>query len=54
MLLEELRNKPAAKDVDWAKVDAFRPYGGIRIEDDVVCTNDEPENLTRDAFALAH
>jgi Xaa-Pro dipeptidase len=54
MLLEELRNKPAAKDVDWAKVDAFRPYGGIRIEDDVVCTNDEPENLTRGAFALAH
>ena len=54
MLLEELRNKPAAKDVDWAKVDAFRPYGGIRIEDDVVCTNDEHENLTRGAFALAH
>lgn len=51
MLLEELRAKPAAKDIDWAKVDAFRPYGGIRIEDDVVCTNGEPENLTRDAFA---
>jgi Xaa-Pro dipeptidase len=51
MLLEELRSKPAAKDIDWAKVDAFRPYGGIRIEDDVVCTADEPENLTRDAFA---
>ncbi|RUL64108.1 Xaa-Pro dipeptidase [Dyella dinghuensis] len=54
MLLEELRGKPAAKDVDWAKVDAFRPYGGIRIEDDVVCTNGEPENLTRDAFAETH
>jgi Xaa-Pro dipeptidase len=52
MLLDELRDKPAAKDVDWAKVDVFRPYGGIRIEDDVVCTNGEPENLTRDAFAL--
>jgi Xaa-Pro dipeptidase len=51
MLLEELRGKPAAKDVDWAKVDTFRPYGGIRIEDDVVCTHGEPENLTRDAFA---
>ncbi|MGN6282534.1 Xaa-Pro dipeptidase [Frateuria sp.] len=52
MLLDELRANPAAKDVDWARVDAFRPYGGIRIEDDVVCTDGEPENLTRDAFAL--
>ncbi|HJT98518.1 MAG TPA: Xaa-Pro dipeptidase [Rhodanobacteraceae bacterium] len=51
MLLAELRKKPAAKDVAWDKVDAFRKYGGIRIEDDVVCTGGEPENLTRDAFA---
>lgn len=51
MLLQELRAKPVANDIDWNKVDAFRPYGGIRIEDDVVCTNGEPENLTRDAFA---
>jgi Xaa-Pro dipeptidase len=53
MLLEELRSKPAASDIDWAKVDALRPYGGIRIEDDVVCTDSAPENLTRDAFAQA-
>jgi Xaa-Pro dipeptidase len=51
MLLEELRNRPAGKDVDWNRVEAFKPYGGIRIEDDVVCTEGEPENLTRDAFA---
>ena len=51
MLLAELRDRPAAADVDWAKVDAFRQYGGIRIEDDVVCTDGAPENLTRDAFA---
>ncbi|HKR76876.1 MAG TPA: Xaa-Pro dipeptidase [Rhodanobacter sp.] len=51
MLLAELRDKPAAADIDWTKVDAFRPYGGIRIEDDVVCTDGAPENLTRDAFA---
>ncbi|NCT66873.1 MAG: Xaa-Pro dipeptidase [Rhodanobacteraceae bacterium] len=51
LLLAELKDKPAAKDVDWAKVDAFRQYGGIRIEDDVVCTDGAPENLTRDAFA---
>ena len=53
MLLAELREKPVAKDIDWAKVNAFRRYGGIRIEDDVACTDGAPENLTRDAFALA-
>jgi Xaa-Pro dipeptidase len=51
MLLEELRAKPVATDIDWARVDSFRQYGGIRIEDDVVCTDGAPENLTRDAFA---
>jgi len=51
MLLAELKQKPQARDVDWDKVDAFRQYGGIRIEDDVVCTDGAPENLTRDAFA---
>jgi Xaa-Pro dipeptidase len=52
MLLAELKQKPHAKDVNWDKVDAFRAYGGIRIEDDVACTDDAPENLTRDAFAV--
>ena len=53
LLLAELKTKPQAKDVNWPKVDAFRRYGGIRIEDDVVCTDSAPENLTRDAFAAA-
>jgi Xaa-Pro dipeptidase len=51
MLLDEWRAKPEAKDIDWSKVERFRPYGGIRIEDDVLCTDGAPENLTRDAFA---
>jgi Xaa-Pro dipeptidase len=51
MLLEALRAKTVAADIDWNKVEAFRPYGGIRIEDDVVCTEGAPENLTRNAFA---
>ncbi|WEN16059.1 Xaa-Pro dipeptidase [Rhodanobacter sp. AS-Z3] len=51
MLLAELRDKPFASDIDWARVERFRQYGGIRIEDDVVCTSGAPENLTRDAFA---
>ncbi|WHZ19561.1 MAG: Xaa-Pro dipeptidase PepQ [Rhodanobacteraceae bacterium] len=53
MLLTELKAKPAAKDVAWNKVNAFRKYGGIRIEDDVVCTDGDPMNLTREAFAAA-
>ncbi|MFC7301313.1 Xaa-Pro dipeptidase [Cognatiluteimonas weifangensis] len=53
LLLEELRQGPHADAVDWARIDAFRPYGGIRIEDDVVCTDGEPLNLTREGFAEA-
>ena len=51
MLLEELKQKGLADAVDWARVDAFKPYGGIRIEDDVACTDGAPLNLTREAFA---
>lgn len=51
MLLDELRAGPHANAVDWQRIDAFRPFGGIRIEDDVACTDGEPLNLTRDAFA---
>ena len=51
MLLAELRERPESRYVDWGRVDALRPYGGIRIEDDVACTDGDPENLTRDAFA---
>jgi len=41
-------------EIDWTRVERLRPYGGIRIEDNVVATAAEPENMTRDAFdALA-
>ena len=53
MLLEELQAKGLGDAVDWARVAAFKPYGGIRIEDDVVCTAGAPINLTREAFAEA-
>jgi Xaa-Pro dipeptidase len=53
MLLEDAKAKGLGDQIDWARVDAFRPYGGIRIEDDVLCTDGEPENLTRPAFAAA-
>ena len=51
MLLEDLKANGHANAVDWNRIDAFRPYGGVRIEDDIVVTDGDPENLTRDAFA---
>ncbi|MGI8560387.1 MAG: Xaa-Pro dipeptidase [Luteimonas sp.] len=51
MLLEKVKQGDHAAAVDWARVDAFRPFGGIRIEDDVVCTDSTPVNLTREEFA---
>lgn len=51
MLLENLRGTPAETHVNWDGVDWLRPFGGVRIEDDVRVTADGCENLTRDAFA---
>lgn len=50
-LLGELQKTPQAKYVDWSKVDSFRKFGGIRIEDDILITETGNENLTRPAFA---
>ncbi len=52
MLLENLRGTPAEHHVNWRTVDLLRPFGGIRIEDDVRVLAGGAENLTRDAFAL--
>ncbi len=51
MLLENLRGTPAEGHVRWDSVDWLRPYGGIRIEDNVRVLVNDRENLTRDAFA---
>lgn len=51
MLLEDLRETPARGHVNWEAVDWLRPFGGIRIEDNVRVLVDGMENLTRDAFA---
>jgi Xaa-Pro dipeptidase len=50
-LLAELQQSDNAKYVNWKKVDAFRKFGGIRIEDDIVITETGNANLTREAFA---
>jgi Xaa-Pro dipeptidase len=51
MLLENLRGTAAENQVNWKTVDWLRPFGGIRIEDDVRVLVNDRENLTRDAFA---
>lgn len=52
-LLEPLRQSALAGNIDWALVDQLIPYGGIRIEDNVLVTGQGIENFTRDAFAAA-
>ncbi len=51
LLLDAARADGRGRHINWTTVERLRPFGGIRIEDDVVCTAGEPENLTRDAFA---
>jgi Xaa-Pro dipeptidase len=53
MLLDELRGTPAEGHVNWQTVEWLRPFGGIRIEDDIRVLSDGNENLTREAFANA-
>lgn len=51
MLLENLEGTPGRDMLNTAEIDRLRPYGGIRIEDNVRVLADGSENLTRDAFA---
>ncbi|MEI6458829.1 MAG: Xaa-Pro dipeptidase [Pseudomonadota bacterium] len=51
LLLRQAKKDGRGKDIAWDVVDQLRPYGGVRVEDDVVATTGAPENLTRDAFA---
>ena len=53
MLLENLRGTPAEHHVNWKTVDWLRPFGGIRIEDNVRVLVNDRENLTRNAFSAA-
>lgn len=47
-LLAELAATEFDKYINWTKVDAFRQYGGIRIEDNIIVHQDRNENMTRD------
>lgn len=47
-LLQEADRDGRGKHIDWNKVEQFRPFGGVRIEDDVHITDTGRENLTRE------
>ena len=52
-LLEAARADGRGRAIDWKRVEALRPCGGIRVEDNVVAQAGAPRNLTREAFAAA-
>ena len=47
MLLREFRDGEHAEHFNWSLIDELAPLGGIRIEDNVVVTEDGHRNLTR-------
>jgi len=47
-LLDELKASDNAQFVNWDKVAMFKPYGGIRIEDNIIVHQNYVENMTRD------
>ena len=51
LLLDRAVQDGRGRNIDWGTVADLAPYGGVRVEDDVVTTTSAPENLTRDAFA---
>ncbi|MDX3773927.1 Xaa-Pro dipeptidase [Chromatiaceae bacterium AAb-1] len=47
-LLSQLAASENSKYINWQKTDAFRRFGGIRIEDNVIVHRERNENMTRD------
>jgi Xaa-Pro dipeptidase len=50
-LLNEAKLKPIGRMIEWQRVEQLKPFGGIRIEDNVVARHGASENLTRRGFA---
>jgi Xaa-Pro dipeptidase len=50
-LLAKAKGNGTGRMIDWKRVEALQPFGGIRIEDNVVADAGAPRNLTREAFA---
>ena len=47
-LLAPWREGQFSKHFNWQKIEALKPFGGIRIEDNVVVHENNIENMTRD------
>jgi Xaa-Pro dipeptidase len=51
-LLAPVRAGPDAHAVDWRLVEQLAPFGGVRIEDDLVVGGQAPRNLTRELLPV--
>ena len=49
-LLAPLKDDERARLIDWKLVDELRPFGGIRIEDNVLVQANGTRNFTREAY----
>jgi Xaa-Pro dipeptidase len=49
-LLAQLKQSAHSKMIQWDNVEAMRPYGGIRIEDNIIVHQSHNENMTRDLY----
>lgn len=49
MLLAELEKTPNRRHVNWARVEHYKKFGGIRIEDNIWISDQGAINLTRNA-----
>ena len=47
MLLAELDESPFRRSINWARIEHFKKFGGVRIEDNVWISEQGPINLTR-------
>ena len=50
LLMDKLKQRPEANLLNWKLIEQLKPFGGIRIEDDVVATEFGHINLSRQAF----
>jgi len=46
LLLDEARADGRGRHINWEAIERLRPFGGIRIEDDLLITSDGIENLS--------
>ena len=47
-LLAELKASTHSQMINWANIDEMKPFGGIRIEDNIIVHQSHNENMTRD------